>query len=268
MFELVLTNGVDDLNLLFCVRNSNIAYKWFDELCKNYELYETDRLTNWGSRNFVDEINQCIEIINKYDSFIDRYASSKTTQQDLNYLHKFFEDARGEIAEGTNWFDSAPDNVKDAVQKFNVLIHQLEADLRTKGKHPTAVVTFKNRPRYELSDEDCKNFTYKWKSGTVYINYCQVGKTVLDAFKDNDNIAEAIRPQTHYSADFMVKFGPSTPAIIYYLRKMLIQIWLKRKKFPFKHLNIGMIPVADLVTPVEKSILVKFNKVKEVRCIT
>ena len=47
MFELILTNGINDLTLLFCVRNSNIAHKWFDELRKNYELYETDRLTNW-----------------------------------------------------------------------------------------------------------------------------------------------------------------------------------------------------------------------------
>lgn len=266
MFDIILTNGNEDLCLRFKIRNTPIAQKWFAELSKDYELFETDRFTNWGTHKIVDELNRQIDIINSYDKIIDKKVDKNTTQQDLNYLHKFFEDLRGEITEGTNWFNRAPTNIQEAVSRFNILIHQLESNIRTKNKHPTLVVTFKDRPRFELSHNDMSHFTYKWKSGTVYINYCHVGKTVLDAFTDKDNVVKAIRPQTHYSADFMVKFGPSTKQIVYIIRTMIINIWLKVKRIKFKHLNLGMIPVADLVTVVDKKTLLKFNKVKKVSC--
>ena len=110
-------------------------------------------------------------------------------------------------------------------------------------------------------------FTYKWDSGCAYIGYCHVGKDVLDVYKDRDNITEAVRPQTHYSADFSVKFGPSTSRLTYFVRSLLIKKWLMTKNFNFKNLNIGMIPVADLQTKIDKKILIKFNTVKEIVCI-
>lgn len=267
MFNVTFTNGVEDLILTFKVRNTDIANKWYIELSKNYKLYETDRFSNWGRRDYADQLNEQIDIINSYENIIDKKITENTNQQELNYLHKFFEDLRGELVNETDWFKQAPSNVQDAVCKFNVLIHQLESELRTKGKHPTVVVTFKDRPRAELTADDCKHFTYCWTSGTVYINYCQVGKTVLDVFKDNDHLSEAVRPQTHYSADFMIKFGPSTNRFVYFARSIIIKLWLLKQNFKFKHLNIGMIPVADLQTSVDKSILLKFNKVKNIKCL-
>lgn len=270
MFELVLTNGKEDLSLFFKLRNTKIAYKWYLELCKSYELFETDRLDHWGTNKdtYINELNKQIDIINQYQYTVDRYVSSDITQQDLNYLHKFFEDLRGEVTEGTTWYNNAPEHVQTAVMRFNVLIHQLEFSMRIKKLHPTAVVTFKDRPRYELDNEDIKHFTYKWKQGAVYINYCHVGKTVLDAYNDNDTLVEAIRPQTHYSADFMVKFGPSSQSLLHKLREIMINKWIKSKKFEFDNLNLGMIPVADLVNKVNFETLFKFNQVKAVNCLT
>ena len=146
-----------------------------------------------------------------------------------------------------------------------MLIHELEANLRT-SNHPTMVVTFKERPIIELSPCDLKHFTFRWTSGTVYINYCHVGKTVLDIFKDRDNIAESVRPQTHYSADFMVKFGPTTPYIKYLIKKIMIMCWLPFQKFKFKNPNIGMIPVADHIGNFNIDNVRKFNKVKKIVC--
>lgn len=254
---------------MFKVRDTEIATKWFAELSNNYPLFETDRFDNWGQdkQYYIDILNEQIRIINAYVPVIDMQVSSKTNQQDLNYLHKFFEDLRGEVDAGTEWFNNAPKNVQDAVTTFNIVIHQLESTLRTNNAQPTLVVTFKDRPRYELTEDDMKHFTYCWTSGTVYVNYCQVGKTVLDAFTNRDDITQAIRPQTHYSADFMIKFGPSTNKVFYWLRSLVINMWLKYKRFNFKHLNIGMIPVADLVTVIDKKTLVQFNKVEGVKCI-
>lgn len=267
MFELTLTNGVEELVLTFKLRRTNIATKWFTELSKNYELYETNRFSNWGAHNFVRQLNEQIDVINSYETVIDKRVTADATQQELNYLHKFFEALRGEVDAGTEWYNQAPVYVQDAVCKFNVLIHQLESAIRTGNKHPTLVVTFKDTLRLDLSAKDMRRFTYKWKRNTVYINYCQVGKTVLDVFKDKDTLSEAVRPQTHYSADFMVKFGPSTNWLAYVARSIIIKLWLLKRNFKFKNLNIGMIPVADLVTPVDRSTLLKFNEVKKVTCL-
>jgi hypothetical protein len=267
MLELVLTNGKEDLHLLFSIRNTEIAKKWFTELATHNKLNETDRFSNWGNITLIQELNQIIDEINEYEFIIDKKVSEHTTQQELNYLHKFFEDLRGEVFEKTIWFINAPKHIQQSVDRFNVLIHQLESELRTKNKHPTVVVTFSNSIRHELSEEDIKYFTFKWEFGTVYINYCHVGKTVLDVYKDNDSITEAIRPQTHYSSDFMIKFGPSTNLFVYLYRKLMIHFWLLTKHFKLKNLNIGMIPVANLKSDIEYKTLLKFNKVKEVKCL-
>ncbi len=270
MFELVLTNGSEDLSLKFVLRDTPVAQKWYSELSKGYELFETDRLDHWGidKNKYINQLNDQIDIINSYENIVDRRVDSTTTQQDLNYLHKFFEDLRGEVNVGTPWYNSAPEHVQIAVMKFNVLIHQLEFSMRVKELHPTAVVTFKDRPRYELDNEDIKHFTYKWEQGTVYINYCHVGKTVLDAYNDNDDLVEAIRPQTHYSADFMIKFGPSSNPLLHKLRTLILKNWIRSKKFKFDNLNLGMIPVANLATKVEFDTLFKYNRVKAVNCLT
>lgn len=267
MFKLTLTNGQQDIDLDFRIRDTEIAVKWFAELSKSYNLYEVNRFSNWGEYDIIDKLNHHIDIINYYDFIIDRKVSETTQQQDLNYLHKFFEIYRGEVSVGTDWFNSAPKEVQYSLEQYNILIHQLEATLRTGNKHPTVVVTFQNPTRIELEKEDIKHFTYKWQSGTVYINYCMVGKTVLDAYKDGDKLTNAIRPQTHYSADFMIKFGPSTGWISYIIRSILIKMWLWHNRIRFKNLNLGMIPVADLITDIDRQTLLKFKTVKSVVCI-
>ena len=49
---------------------------------------------------------------------------------------------------------------------------------------------------------------WKINFGTVYLNYCEIGKTVEDLAHDNDKYIadEAFRPFSHYSADFNVQF--------------------------------------------------------------
>jgi hypothetical protein len=268
MFKVIFTDGIDNCELTFKVRENSIAKKWYAEILKNYEIYESDRFTNWGddSNNLRIKLNDLIEDINKYDHVINKQLNKNYTQQDLNYLHTFFEKLRGEIDQKTIWFISAPTYVKDMLEEFNILIHALEAEKRTKN-HPTCVVTFKDRPTIPLTKNDFKHFTFRWQSGTVYINYCHVGKTILDIFKDNDHHLLGIRPQTHYSADFMIKFGPTTPYPFYIIKKIIIHIWLKFQKFNFKNPNIGMIPVADLVEKFDIEKMKKFNKVKSVVCL-
>lgn len=267
MFKITLTDGVSDTELSFKVRETPIAKKWFKELSNNYPIFEDDRFSNWhGNTNLVKKLNEQIDIINAYDNIIDLRASEDITQKDLNYLHKFFEDLRGEVITGTSWYHAAPEQVKIALSQYNVLIHQLEEYIRS-PEYPSLVVTFNDRPRFELTDDDIQHFTFCWQKGTVYISYCHVGKPILDVFKDRDYIAEGVRPQTHYSADFIIKFGPSSKYYIYLLRKLLINIWLPLQRFKFKNPNLGEIPVADIIGDFNINNYRKFNRVKKVECI-
>jgi hypothetical protein len=262
MFKIILTNNIEDAELTFKVKETPIAKKWFAELCKNYSILEDNRFSSWHTDcNLIDDLNNQIDIINNYDSTIDCKVSITTTQDDLNYLHKFFEDLID-----TPWYNNAPLEVRSALEKFNILIHLFEEQQRSTN-HPSLIVTFTDSVRQLLTDEDMNQFTYYWQKGTVYINYCHVGKPVLDVFKDKDKITENIKPQTHYSADFLIKFGPSANYFIFILRKLIINIWLRFQKFKFKNPNIGYIPVADLVGDFNIEDYRKFNKVKNVICL-
>jgi hypothetical protein len=71
----------------------------------------------------------------------------------------------------------------------------------------------------------------------------------------------------YYSADFMVKFGPTIPYPLYCIKKIYLNIWLRFQKFKFKNANIGMIPVADIEQKIDMDHLMNFNRVKDIVCI-
>ena len=273
MFRILFENKKASRWIYFNVYDTVIAKKWYKELAKNYEIHEDTRLTDWPGQDkkFIKLLNEQIQIINSYDRVIDVLVTEHT---DLNYLHTYFENLRGEITEGTEWFNNAPKKIKQAIEQFNILIHEYESQKR--GNAATVVVTFKNRPRRKLELANYDDFTFKWKFGCVYINYCHVGKNMLDIFKDNDVYTRDM-PQTHYSSDFMIKFGRSINWLIHILRKLQIKLWLKKEGKVFKKNSFGMIPVAEINLPASGlnhkrykeviKLLSIYNKIGAVQCL-
>lgn len=250
-FIVTITNDLDDKDLIFDIYNTDIAHRWANEVAKNYSLYETDRFQGWpnDNRNIQYYFSALQEQINVVNSYQPKTINSKISsdQNTLNYLHKFFENLRGEIHSGTDFYNTSPNHVKNSIDKFNVLIHETEHLIRHSDT-PTIVGTFNDRPRLQLEENDFEHFTIKWKYGEVYINYCEVGKPLLDVFKDQDNHigSDNVRPQQFYSADFMIKFGTSVPKHYYQDRLKKFESWYLTQSFNFKHLSLGMIPVAIL----------------------
>jgi len=250
-FVVTITNGIDYKDLVFNVHDTNIAKKWAKEVSNNYALDEVDRFQAWpGSEKnlsyYVTLLQEQIDIVNLYKpkTIIFNHMLDQDT---LNYLHKFFEDLRGHIETGTEFYNTAPNHVQQAIRKFNVLIHEIEHLLRNSNA-PTIVGTFKNRPRISLDKTDYSFFTIKWKYGEVYINYCEVGKPLLDVFKDQDDHVghNNVRPQQHYSADFMIKFGIEIPNKEHESRIKKFTEWYSLQSYNFDNLSLGMIPVASL----------------------
>lgn len=249
MSKFILTL-VNNLNLVFDVNDTNIAQRWANEIKQDYSLYETTRFKSWPNDGkdfeyYKVTLSKQVEIVNTYSHIIEN--TKIESQADLNYLHKFFEDLRGPITTGTEFFNTAPTQVQSAIELFNVLIHECEHMVRN-SNYPELVVTYKDRPRFNLLESDYEYFTFKWEFGCVYINYCEVGKPLLDIFKDQDTFIgdTNVKPLEYYSADFTIKFGPSTTDEIYNHRLEQFNKWYSSYPLKFNHLSLGMIPVAKI----------------------
>ena len=272
MFNLTLSNNNGHSETFqFNVHKTKIAQKWFNELKKDYPIYEKNRLTNWPNckKNFNSQLKKITSTINSYDNTIPIW-NNELTQQNLNILHKIFEYCRGDPQIGTLWYNNAPKFIQDATNNLNLIIHEAEAsqwnDTHAKNRQFSQLVcTFKNRPRIKLTNFN--HFTFKWKFGEVYINYCEVGKSSLDIWKNKDCIANRVVPQTHYSADFLIKFGPNTKLITWLLKYIAIKTWLFTKP-NIPNISLGLIPVASIDTNESiDNILRRLSKVNTISYI-
>lgn len=182
-------------------------------------------------------------------------------QAELNQLHKVFEDLRGSIESPAPFFASAPPRVREALEELNLHIHRMEdlhrqAQRRARGQPatPRLTVAFEHtRPRVPLRDRDLQHFTVRMRFGTLYLNYCVVGKHLLELWQDDDDeCGEAnVRPQRMMSADAQAFFGPSMSDEEASLRLADFFDWLRadpdrRQRWAGKELCLGRIPVASL----------------------
>jgi hypothetical protein len=232
-------------------------------------------------------LNGFIDTVNNYSpNSIPIKLTEDMNQDTMNYLHKFFEDLRGPILATSEFYNNSPKNVQQALMDFNLVIHEFEHFQfnerylpLTNHPYATIVCTYKG-PRFSLADEDYQHYTFKWEFGTVYINYCEVGKPLLDVFKDNDEIVgdDNIRPLTFYSSDWQLKLGPSTTDSVYIERLKKFKEWFDNNQYRLNldwgpKLALGMIPVAKLNREQSKlltksdieivELLSKYNRVKE-----
>ena len=268
LLVLTLSDGSNFKELYFDIFETNIAKKWSIEVGKNYSIYENDRFINWPNSKkdknyYVNELNKQMKIVDEYAPNIIPFflKLDQVNQNSFNILHKFFEDTRGPIENPPEFYKNAPDEVQEAVNRFNIMIHEFESFmsnelLNDNHLQSRLVVTFNGRSRYELMDEDYIYFTRKWIFGNIYINYCEVGKTVFDVIKEKDTHVGTsnIRPQRHYSADFQVRFFPTISDKEYDKKiEWFISEYNNKKDFfeslgfPYNNkLSLGFIPVASL----------------------
>jgi hypothetical protein len=268
LLVLTLSDGSNFKELYFDIFETNIAKKWSIEVGKNYSIYENDRFINWPNSKkdknyYVNELNKQMKIVDEYAPNIIPFflKLDQVNQNSFNILHKFFEDTRGPIENPPEFYKNAPYGVQEAVNRFNIMIHEFESYMFSElsnNTHPDSrlVVTFNKKVRYELIDEDYEYFTMKWIFGNIYVNYCEVGKTIFDVIHDKDTQigTSNIRPQRHYSADFRVRFAPTISDKEYDRKIEWFKLEYNNKKdffeslgFPYDNkLSLGRIPVASL----------------------
>lgn len=206
------TNG--DFTLKFKIRDTLVAKLWVERMQDRGEhpLDHPDRFYGFNkpeqeTQNAINIIQHCIDTINSYEFIIRRPFTFD--QNCLNYLHNIFERYHGLLdRQNTKFWERAPVPVRQALAELNIAVHRCESVLS--GNPPRLVCTWFGMPKTHCLDTilQTQYGNMRINFGTVYLNYCEIGKTVEDLAHDQDiYIAdEAFKPFSHYSADFNIAF--------------------------------------------------------------
>jgi hypothetical protein len=214
--HLVIRLGPDgNFELKFQIRDTPVAELWVERMQARggYPLDHPDRFYGFGTlaqeqARAVEYIQKCIATINAHQPLIHR--PFEYTQDCLNYLHNIFEQHHGLLDQQTSdYWLGAPDSVRRALAELNLAVHRCESV--ASSTKPRFVCTWYGMPKthkLDLAIQD-QHSESQIKFGTVYLNYCEIGKTVEDLASDDDKYIsdEAFRPFSHYSADFNVQFS-------------------------------------------------------------
>ena len=213
--HLVIRLGQDgDLTLEFQIRSTPVAELWVERMQArgSYPLDHPDRFYGFGTLaqeqlRAVEYIQSCIATINTHDPIIHR--PFEYTQDCLNYLHNIFEQHHGLLdQQSSDYWSCAPESARKALAELNLAVHRCESV--AVSTNPRFVCTWYGMPKtHRLSLDLQEQYTdSQIEFGTVYLNYCEIGKTAEDLANDNDKYIgdDAFRPFDHYSADFNIQF--------------------------------------------------------------
>jgi hypothetical protein len=189
------------LTLPFQILDTSLSQLWLDCMLQQdrYPLDDPKRFVGFNDQIHeeylaVKFITDCISIINHYHPIIDRNFESIHDQDTLNYLHSIFENFHGHLdnQQNNNFFSSAPPEVKKALADLNVAVHRCESVSR--GRRPRFTCTWYGLPKIKkLTDELIQQHgTMQTTFGTVYLNYCEIGKTLESLMQDCDNFIKKL----------------------------------------------------------------------------
>ncbi len=210
----VVLGSQADLDLRFRIRSTPLADLWIKRMLQRtvWPLDHPDRFYGFDSASQEqagarDMILRCIDTINSYQRIVDR--PFEFSQDCVNYLHSIFEQYHGLLdQQNTQFWHDAPESVRRALAELNLAVHRCESVMN--DNWPRLVCTWFGMPKTHQLDPDLQHRygTSTIDFGTVYLNYCEIGKTVEDLEHDNDKYIsnDAFRPFNHYSADFNVAF--------------------------------------------------------------
>lgn len=206
------------ITLKFELYPTEIASKWRSKVLEaqanNYQIDDPERFYGFDNietekQKALELINQCIKIINHHMPLIERSLTDFDDQDTLNYLHHIFEIHHGLLdQQNTVFWNNAPAAVKAALANLNINIHRIESIRH--GNKPRFVTTYFRLPKTKkLSDQDYTSLTNFYTFGGLYLNYVEIGKTLEELMRDQDNYihAEAFKPWEYFSADFKVLFS-------------------------------------------------------------
>lgn len=217
----------DPIKLIYSILETDIAQRWAHRVAVEWEQGLRVHENGWfhgfeavshSLDSLAAELNRNIAIINHhFPNAIPEQAKPTMSQEEMNILHHHFENYRGGVLSPGPLWQKGNNEVKAALEEYNVLIHRHEALTRNlQSPKPRASIMFrhpddfhKRRQRFPLEEHDFEHFHLQRHFGQVYLHYCEVGKPILDVFFDKDSVIgdENVRPLAFYSSDFDCYFA-------------------------------------------------------------
>lgn len=216
MFLYIDLAGQDTLTLKFQLLDNPFTDRWVERMNArgDYPLDHPNRF--YGFNSHEEEIHRaenyiqlCIDTINSRNLIIERPFTNYRDQDCLNYLHNIFEKYHGQLdQQNSDFWNQAPIEVRQALAELNLAVHRCESIAR--GARPRFVCTWYGMPKtLHLPVEHMLKYGTVYNTfGSVYLNYCEIGKTLEDMSVDRDTYMadNMFKPYDFYSADFVVKF--------------------------------------------------------------
>lgn len=142
----------------------------------------------------------------------------------LNILHNHFEILQGTVDTLSEYYRRADYETKYAIRQLNIICHEIESLVLSQRRlatepfwvRPSQITTFLAAPRYQLKDIHRQGFAvngYDRQLGGVYMHWAQIGKTLLEVFRDEDapeltdTVCEAITELKYYSGEFDIEWA-------------------------------------------------------------
>jgi hypothetical protein len=133
---------------------------------------------------------------------------------------------------------------------------------------PRFVATWKYKPYRDLiENSEFELFTLQEEWGDLRLNYCEIGKTLYDFWKDNDQYIapEAFKPQAHMCFDFTVKFMNYTKLDFENTKKSIWEYFDQNQNFFHKlgykkydpKLSLGSITLGKLIQNQSKQDIIE-----------
>jgi hypothetical protein len=284
-----------------------------DNLVQKRILEKNFCFLGWASStrnlNFLcGELNESIEQINSFTfdppyekihpfraddfQYSDRLSIGKDDSQRglrlkhdaCNLLHRYFEDLQGTVWQLSPFYIQSDLKTKYAIRQLNNICHEIESWVLSYRKtkyepdwiRPSQITTFLNAPRYDLHEEDFNLFKqnrYDRELGGVYLHWSQVGKTLIEVFRDEhapkmtEALCSEINHQKYYSGEFDVEWGQTITEKQDFKKQEMDQYraWLKDNGYDWEDpkLALGYIKIGqvDLETSFQNS---RFKSIYEV----
>ena len=246
-------NHDDQVEIPVIPLNNSLARDWkialYDLVKKNNALDKNFCFHGFPSTPrtipfLCDELNRHVKTINEsdIDYRIDEVYTEGSVRYDdshpvaygdlglalnhdtMNRLHNYFEVLQGTVGNTSEYYSRADLNTKYAIRQLNLLCHEIETLALSQRKlvispewvRPSQITSFLRAPRFELTDEHRELFLtngYNRKFGYVYMHWAQIGKTLMEVFRDENApdltkaVCDAITHLQYYSGEFDIEFG-------------------------------------------------------------
>ncbi len=226
--ECVLRNQTSRFSLILEPRAHELSKRWLNLLERDLKQQipvEKDFcflgfLNTPRNRHYLQ--NELIRLNQELNTGL-KISNEDFTQETLNQLHHHFEKFIGQSWNLNQDYLNKTQEGKKKIGELNHLIHELEAYLRSEESFqkykkfwPVILLHFLHQDplsaRENLKDEDYDHFEYSLKFGEVRLQYSQLGKPPLDAWRDGDELIglDNITGLQQFSSGFEIQLGPDS----------------------------------------------------------